>query len=100
MLRGRFGADGRPYVNGLLIVPRLRSRANVTFLVDTGADTTMLSPSDGRVMGIDYRRLGNRDMSVGIGGSIQTYHEPAAVIFFDGQAPRSYRIHLSILPNR
>ena len=48
MIRGRFGdTTGRPYIEGRLIVPRLNLRSDVSFIVDTGADNSLLMPLDG-----------------------------------------------------
>lgn len=43
MLRGRFGdTTGAPYIEGRLILTRLNLTADISFLVDTGADYTVL----------------------------------------------------------
>jgi hypothetical protein len=40
MLSGRFdGISGRPYIDGRLSIPRLNLAADVSFLIDTGADS-------------------------------------------------------------
>ena len=40
MLKGRFGdTSGRPYIEGHILLPRLKKRGNVSFVFDTGADT-------------------------------------------------------------
>ena len=45
MIQGRFGnTTGRPYVNGRLLLPRLRLSTNLS---DTGADVSVLMPVDG-----------------------------------------------------
>ena len=44
MLRGTFDTDGRPYMEGHLLIPRLRIASKVSFLVDTGA--VLYSPTD------------------------------------------------------
>lgn len=57
MLRGRFGdTSGRPYIEGHVFLPRLEKRGNVSFLFDTGADTSLM-PVDGLRVGIDYAEL-------------------------------------------
>ena len=59
MLRGRFGdSTGRPYIEGRLIIPRLNIKSDMSFLVDTGADRSLLMPGDGRRLAIDYSKLG------------------------------------------
>ena len=53
MLQGRFGdTSGRPYMEGHVLLPRLGWRGYVSFIFDTGADTSLLMPLDARRMGI------------------------------------------------
>jgi len=81
-LKGRFGnTSGRPYIEGRLHLPRLGITSDVSFCVDTGADTTVLLPSDGERMGVDYRNLETEVESVGVGGISLDFQEKAAVIF-------------------
>lgn len=52
IVKGSFDpTDGRPYVQGLLLIPRWRKLSRIDFLVDTGSDVTTLSPGDGTRMG-------------------------------------------------
>ena len=44
VIRGRFDHYRRPYVLGRLILPRWNIQGEVDFLVDTGADSTIISP--------------------------------------------------------
>lgn len=82
MIRGRFGdTTGRPYIEGRLIVPRLNLRSDVSFIVDTGADNSLLMPLDGMRMGIDYAGLSGDAESVGIGGISRNFVEPAIIVF-------------------
>jgi len=102
MLRGRFGdTSGRPYIEGRLILPRLGVRGDISFLVDTGADGSVLHPADGVLMGIEYSRLTNEESSLGIGGVSKSFAEPAVLAFSE---PRRfiyvYNIQLSISPPR
>jgi hypothetical protein len=101
MLRGRFGtASGRPYLEGRLIIPRLNLRANLTFLVDTGADCTTLMPSDALRMGIDYAALSGTDLTVGVGGTSLSFLEDAYVAFPEPKrALHVYHIDLRITPD-
>lgn len=56
----------------------------VSFLVDTGADSTVLAPTDARKIGFDY---GTTDeppvLSYGIGGAANTSVLSASLVFFD-----------------
>lgn len=99
MLRGNFDAQGRPYVGGVLVIPRFNLYSDIRFLVDTGADTTTLSPRAARIMGLQYSQLRHRKQSLGVGGEVTTYSEQATVIFFDGPHDREYEITLDILPD-
>lgn len=98
MLRGRFDdTSGRPYIEGFLILPRFRIWSNISFLVDTGADTSRLHPRDGFRMGLDYSRLQGRIESIGTGGLVQDFQDDAVVIFNEGVIRYySYNLKLAI----
>ena len=82
MLYGRFGdTSGRPYMEGRLLLPRLRLRADVSFVVDTGADRSVLMPLDAQRIGVDFSRLSGEVESVGIGGLVRNYTEQAVLVF-------------------
>lgn len=82
MLRGRFGdTTGRPYLEGRLFLPRLKLQAQVSFLLDTGADHTILMPLDGTKMLLPYGRLGRPRPMTGVGGAVETFGEKATVTF-------------------
>jgi hypothetical protein len=100
MLRGRFGdSSGRPFIEGRLLLPRLRIQTNISFLVDTGADTTVLLPADCLKMGIDYDDLvESPSTSVGIGGVSQNYAERALILFTEpGKAIHAYELTIEIV---
>lgn len=77
--------------------PRLRLRGLVSFLVDTGADGTVLMPLDSRKLGIDFHSLRNPRASEGIGGTAQTFRELAVLSFSDSRYIYSYLIPLHIM---
>jgi hypothetical protein len=82
MLTGRFGdTSGRPYIEGRLIFPALKISGDISFLIDTGADRSLLHPDDGIRLGIDYANLTGNAESVGIGGICQNFVEPAWFVF-------------------
>ena len=101
MLSGRFGdTSHRPYVEGLLAIPRLGALGTVSFLLDTGADGTFLMPTDGLTIGLDYSLL-----LPPVGGGISAssadtreHREEAVVMFTDGTDLLAYNIELGILP--
>ena len=100
MLRGRFGdTTGRPYIEGRLLLPRFRIRSDISFLVDTGADVSLLNPADGTRMGLDYARLTGNVESLGTSGVSYNYVEPAFIVFSErGRFLHVYRINLEIAP--
>ena len=96
MIVGWFNEIGRPYVEGRVIIPRLHVNHAIPFLVDTGADSTCLHPSDAWEAGIPFRQLGNRRGSRGIGGVSQYFLEPVIISFEDGNVTRLYAVELLI----
>ena len=98
MLRGTFDTDGRPYKEGRLLIPRLRIASKVSFLVDTGADSTTLLPADASRMGVKYEDLiQGRHLMIGIGGTAPYYTEESIVIFDDPANFYLYKIDLQIV---
>ena len=84
MLVGRFGdTSGRPYIEGRLHFPRFELTGDVSFLVDTGADASLISPGDVLRIGVDVDLLEGRAEAVGLGGAIQCFVEPVWVVFTD-----------------
>jgi len=75
VIRGYFLAAGtarRPYVNALVEFPRHRRRVSVAFLIDTGADRTVLAPSDLARAGIVSIGQPLGPPSTGVGGTVTT----------------------------
>jgi hypothetical protein len=98
MLDGRFGnTTGAPYFEARVWFPRLKIRGLVSFLADTGASITVLTPADSRKLGIDFRVLRNPIMSEGIGGLAPTFRERAILSFSDKRYVYSYLITVRIL---
>jgi hypothetical protein len=84
MLRGRFGnTSGRPFLEGRVALPRLGITGDISFLVDTGADHTVIMPIDAGRLAIPFNLLGNKVLSSGIGGSNSNFQEPAILVFSD-----------------
>jgi hypothetical protein len=100
MLRGRFGdTSGRPYLEGRLVLPRLNIAGDVSFLVDTGADTSVLHPADAMRMRIDFGDLTGDISSVGVGGTCHHFSEEAALVFAERRrVVHFYFIELAIAP--
>ena len=96
MIVGQFDSSGRPYVVCRLIIPRLRVSRHISFLLDTGADSTSLHPRDARSAGIPFARLSNRRSSRGIGGRSSYFNEPAILSFSDDAVVRIYEVGLLV----
>jgi len=100
IVKGSFDpVDRRPYVQGLLFIPRWHKWSRIDFLVDSGADVTTLNPGDGRRMGINYSNLAYTEPTIGVGSFHQAAIENAIVVFAseDGTLP-VYSVRLSITP--
>ena len=98
MIIGSFEEKGRPYVNAELFLPRLRLSGVVSFLVDTGSDSTILHPPDMARVGIRVSELRGKSGSRGIGGPGDAYPETARLLFedADGVTPYFYRLDIDI----
>ena len=103
MIRGRYGGTSRrPYVEGRLLIPRLNLFGDISFLVDTGADNTLLMPVDAKRIGLDHGSLDSQTMvqSIGTGGKSRFFREAAVVSFLDVDSGFSTtRISEMLLPS-
>ncbi len=74
MIRGYFSsAKHRPFVQAIIRFPGLGNRRlTVEMLIDTGADRTVLAPSDVLRLGVDLNVLPAGALSTGIGGQMAT----------------------------
>lgn len=82
MLIGRFGdTSGSPYVESRVAFPRVGKVGHISFLVDTGADRTIIMPTDGRLLQLDYGQLVGNVPTVGLGGACFTFEEWAIIVF-------------------
>ena len=98
MIAGYFDERGRPYVRGLVRIPRLNVVGRVNFLVDTGASVTSLSPNDGDNLLVPVSELINPATQHGIAGTRTYYREPAVILFSDGTEWRRFDVELYIAP--
>ena len=97
MIIGELGILGRPYVHCGLSLPRLGIVVDdVTFLVDTGADSTYLHPRDSVEFSVPFDLLRGSSMSRGIGGTASYFPEPAVLVFTDEAAGQYYGYRISI----
>jgi len=102
MINGRFGdTSGRPFFEGRLYLPRLNISGDVSFLLDTGADSSMLMPGDTKRLGITFSDLQGDTECVGVGGTVHYFVERALLVFSDpGKALYVYELpNLGIMPD-
>jgi hypothetical protein len=97
MLEGRFeDATGAPYIDARVAIPRLSLRGSVSFLVDTGADGSVLMLADSRRLGINFGALRNPITSEGIGGTSKGFNEQVVLSFSDRRHIYSYVLDVEI----
>ena len=98
MILGRFGdTSGRPYVTAHVELLRLGVEGEISFLVDTGADSTVIMPLDAKRLGIEYSELSDPADSFGVGGKSSDYLEPGMVAFGDDNGLYGYHLGLIIM---
>ena len=83
-------------MEGHVLLPRLGWSGKVSFIFDTGADTSLLMPLDAQRMGIDYGLFENEVSTLGIGGASETFTESAYLAFAGDEALYGYEIELHI----
>jgi predicted aspartyl protease len=89
MILGRFETfSKRPIVDCFVSIPSLNAHGVVPFLMDTGADCTLLMPADGARLKIDYAGLDYKHTSIGVGGECKEH--PAATILMVSNATTVY----------
>jgi hypothetical protein len=105
IIRGfRVPSGGGFFVTGYLNVPDSETHGLVRFLVDSGADTTVLSYADARALNLDYGRLAEtRQEILTIGGPL-TMHVARNVALYlpteDGSLHRILLRQIYVLPPR
>ncbi len=101
-LAGRFGdTSGRPYVEGILYFPRFKLKGEVSFLVDTGADRSIISPSDTLRLGVNFDLLSDESESLGIGGALRYFNERALLVFTStDKIVHIYDVPVGVIPLR
>ncbi|MDE2785218.1 MAG: aspartyl protease family protein [Chloroflexota bacterium] len=81
MIAGRFTNDGLPIIECTVSLPRFGLSGQVTFLVDTGSDTTILHPDAAGDLGCPFDLLDNPAEFISAGGALLYYIEPAVLSF-------------------
>lgn len=98
-LRGEFHPiTGRPFVGGTITIPRLRTLLDTEFLVDTGADVSVLNPADAIALGIASPRSAQTVQVGGVTGRAEYHREWANLTFQVGQQVFIYRLRLLVAP--
>jgi len=99
MLAGRFGGTTeRPYMEAFVWIPSLRVMGAVSFLLDTGADSTVLMQLDAIRLNIDYASLTETRINTGIGGNSTDWIVPATLLFSEPRVKiYGYDITLTIV---
>ena len=100
MIVGEFDERGQPFVEGRLVIPRLRIEERVRFLVDSGASNTCLHPRDARALSVRFDQLADIGELQGVGGGSPYFREPAILEFSDGRQTRFYGVRLLIAEPR
>ena len=77
-------------------MPRLGLNGNISFIFDTGADTSLLMPLDAWRIGVNYAELHVSEQSLGIGGVSTNFIEPAFLAFVGDSELYGYEIQLGI----
>lgn len=85
-ITGRYiqGNPPAPFIGARVYLLSQKLAFDLDFLLDTGADATMLSPADVFKFGVDVGALtGQERFYTGIGGSMRMVQEDARIIFYD-----------------
>ena len=89
--------NGCPYIDGYVRTPAATRTRRVSFLLDTGAETSFLMPRDARALRIDYGSLALApETTTGVGGEARYYQERALLTFFDRETLYLYEVDLEI----
>lgn len=102
MLRGYFNEQtGRPQIDSHIEIYELHIGGPISFLIDTGADRTVLMPSDALRMGLDYSLLAQEHQSTsamrGIGGAARFFSRKAVIIIDNSDDIFIDQINIEIL---
>ena len=97
MIAGQFTNDGRPIIECTVSLPRFGLRGQITFLVDTGSDTTILHPDAAADLRCPFDLLDNPAEFISAGGVLLYFFEPAVLSFNDSDGGnREFEIDISI----
>ena len=97
-VQGGFNGHGRPRVSALIRLPRLGVMSNISFILDTGADITMISHRDALEMGVKPKMLKKPSLVTGVGGELRLFAEQAQAAFESGNGKiyvYNQKLHIS-----
>ena len=97
MINGFIHPDDRPMVTGFARLPNSSLERSILFLVDTGAEVTILHPLDAEQLGLDFAGLGCGQSIAGIGGSAKVFDQQLRLLFPDADTGAWYEYNLTIL---
>lgn len=83
MIAGWFTDDGLPFIECNIFLPRFGLIGQVTFLVDTGSDTTILHSDAAADLDCPFDLLENPAEFISAGGALFYFMEPAVLSFND-----------------
>lgn len=66
-----------------MVIPQFNVDARISFLVDTGADSSLTAPADAKEMGIDIAQLGSPVGSLGVGGTALSHRSRGPLVFVE-----------------
>lgn len=72
-----------PILNGYIKVGRPNIEGSVSFMVDTGANKTVLMPKDALKLGVDFSQLGTPGKAGGVGAPAKIHIAAATVSLRD-----------------
>lgn len=100
MIQGSFGnTSGRPNLEGRVLLKDQNLMGDILFLVDTGADRSVLMANDAKNLGIQYEKLSSQIEISGIGGTVNLFSSPAFLAFTgSGSTLYVYNIDIGIAP--
>ena len=97
MIAGRCTEDGLPVIECNVFLPRFGLIGQVTFLVDTGSDTTILHSDAAADLDCPFDLLDNPVEFISAGGTLLYYMEPAMLSFIDSDGGTwEFEIDISI----
>ncbi len=86
-----------PSMEGRIAIISLGIAIRVSFLLDTGAEITLLMPKDAQAAGMEIENLTpTRDLVSSVGGDTRLYRADTSIMFSDEASLYVYRTELAI----